>query len=139
MADDDAEDCLLVRDALQQTGHAVELRFVRDGDELFDYLSRQGEYAGARAAPRPDLILLDLKMPRMDGGAVLRRLKSHNRFRRIPVIALTTSTARSDIGFSYDAGVNSYLTKPVTFRALVDMMDRLVGYWLDLVELPPWE
>jgi len=135
MVDDDAEDCLLVRDALQEIGLPHELRFVRDGEELFDYLHRRGEYESPRQAPHPDLILLDLKMPKMDGREVLRALKSAE-FRRIPVVALTTSTARDDVEFSYAMGVNSYVTKPVTFRALVDIMNVLCRYWFEVVELP---
>jgi len=139
MADDDADDYLLVRDALRQTRHDFQLRFVRDGEELADYLFRRGRYADGQDAPRPDLILLDLKMPKKDGREVLQELKSHPRFRRIPIVALTTSTAEDDVAYSYDVGVNSYLTKPVTFRALVDMMDTLGKYWFELVELPPAE
>jgi len=139
MADDDADDCLLVRDALAATRHDYRLRFVRDGEELSDYLFRRGSYADGKDAPRPDLILLDLKMPKKDGREVLRELKAHPRFRRIPIVALTTSTAEDDVSYSYDVGVNSYLTKPVTFRALVDMMDTLGKYWFELVELPPVE
>jgi len=139
MADDDADDYLLVRDALRQTRHDFQLRFVRDGEELADYLFRRGRYADGQDAPRPDLILLDLKMPKKDGREVLQELKSHPRFRRIPIVALTTSMAEDDVAYSYDVGVNSYLTKPVTFRALVDMMDTLGKYWFELVELPPAE
>jgi len=139
MADDDADDYLLVRDALRQTRHDFQLRFVRDGEELIDYLFGRGRYADGQDAPRPDLILLDLKMPKKDGREVLQELKSHPRFRRIPIVALTTSTAEDDVAYSYDVGVNSYLTKPVTFRALVDMMDTLGKYWFELVELPPAE
>jgi CheY-like chemotaxis protein len=110
MADDDADDCLLVMDAMQELRLAHDLRFVHDGEELADYLYRRGEYANGQNAPRPDLILLDLKMPKKDGREVLRELKSDPRFRRIPVVALTSSTAADDVAFSYDAGVNSYVT-----------------------------
>ena len=136
MVDDDAEDCLLVRDALQEIGLPHDLRFVRDGEELFDYLCRRGEHENPLQAPHPDLILLDLKMPKMDGREVLRALKSDRQFRRIPVVALTTSMARDDVEFSYDMGVNSYVTKPVTFHALVDIMKVLCSYWFEVVELP---
>jgi CheY-like chemotaxis protein len=139
MADDDAEDCALVRDALGEVRLDHDLRFVRDGEELFDYLCCRGAYADGRKAPRPDLILLDLKMPKMDGREVLRAMKADHRFRRIPVVALTTSTAEDDIDFCYDTGVNSYVTKPVTFRALVDIMTVLSKYWFEVVELPPRE
>ncbi len=139
MADDDVEDCLLVRDALQEAGEPHELRHVRDGEELSDYLHHRGKYANGRDAPRPDLILLDLKMPKMDGREALQEIKSDPRFKRIPVVALTTSTAADDVSFSYEVGVNSYVTKPTTFRALVDLMSTLSKYWFELAELPPAE
>ena len=139
MADDDVEDCLLVRDALQEAGQPHQLRFVRDGEELFDYLYRCGDYADGRDVPRPDLILLDMKMPKKDGREVLQEIKSDPQFKRIPVVALTTSTAADDVGFSYEVGVNSYVTKPTTFRELVDLMNTLSKYWFELAELPPAE
>jgi CheY-like chemotaxis protein len=137
MADDDAEDCLLVRDALSEMGLPHDLRFVRDGEELFDYLRRTGEYEGGQNAPSPDLILLDLKMPRKDGRETLRELKTDPRWRKIPVVALTTSLASDDVDFSYGAGVNSYIAKPTSYRQLVKILDRLCKYWFEVVELPP--
>jgi CheY-like chemotaxis protein len=139
LADDDPEDCLLVRDALEEVGLEHDLRFVRDGEELLDYLCQREEFQTKPLAPRPDLILLDLKMPKMDGREVLRMLKSNPQFRQIPVVALTTSMAEDDVVFSYDKGVNSYITKPVTFRGLVDIMSVLCKYWFGIVELPPRE
>ena len=137
MADDDAEDCLLVRDALREAGRDCDLHFVRDGEELFDYLRHEGEFVDGRDAPWPDLILLDLKMPRKDGRETIRDLKADARFRGIPVVALTTSSARDDVEYSYDAGVNSYIAKPGTFRELVALLDVLGRYWFDAAELPP--
>ncbi len=137
MADDDADDRLLIREALRETCQDHDLQFVRDGEELTDYLNNRGSFANGQGAPFPDLILLDLKMPKMDGREVIRELKSDPRFRRIPVVALTTSTSEEDIFTSYDMGVNSYITKPVTFRGLVDMMSTITKYWLELVKLPP--
>ena len=137
MADDDAEDCLLLRDALCECEPQVDLRFVRDGEEMLDYLNRRGEYVDRRSAPTPDLILMDLKMPRMDGREAIRALKSDARLRRIPVIALTTSTAQDDVTACYDLGVNSYIPKPVTYRALVDIVQALCHYWFEMVQLPP--
>lgn len=139
MADDDVEDCLLVRDALEEACQPHQLRFVRDGEELSDYLHHRGEYANGRDAPRPDLILLDLKMPKKDGREVLQEIKSDPYFKRIPVVALTTSTAVDDVDFSYEVGVNSYITKPATFRELIDLMGTLSKYWFELAELPPTE
>ncbi len=136
MADDDADDCLLVREALVENGRDYDLRVVRDGEDLLDYLHRRGPYAPAGAAPLPDLILLDLKMPKMDGREALRELKGDARLKQIPVVVLTTSTDHGDIEYAYRMGVNSYLTKPVTFRALVDLMDTLAKYWFETVEPP---
>jgi CheY-like chemotaxis protein len=137
MADDDPEDCLLVRDAMREAGWSCDLRFVHDGEELFDYLRGRGEFAGSQAGPRPDLILLDLKMPRKDGREALRELKADPRYRQIPVIALTTSSASDDVECAYAAGVNAYVTKPSTFRELVKVVAALGKYWFEVVELPP--
>ena len=136
MVDDDSEDCLLVRDALLEIDHHCDLRFVRDGEELFDYLNHRGEYESVQSAPPPDLILMDLKMPKKDGRETLREIKVHPDFKQIPVVALTTSTSEDDIRFSYEVGANSYVTKPVTFRALVDTMQTLSKYWFEVAELP---
>lgn len=137
MADDDGEDCVLVGDALRAAGCACDLRFVHNGEELFDYLRHRGEYAEGRDVPRPDLILLDLKMPRKDGRETLRELKADPHWRRVPVVVLTTSTARDDVRFCYDLGVNAYLTKPASFRKLVDLLQRMTTFWFDVVQLPP--
>ncbi|MBN2475500.1 MAG: response regulator [Pirellulales bacterium] len=139
MADDDADDCMLVRDALDELQLPHQLYFVRDGEELADYLQRRGDYGDGRNAPCPDLILLDMKMPKRDGREAIQQLKSDPQLRRIPIVALTTSTAADDVQFSYDMGVNSYVTKPVTFRDLVAMMSILCTYWFELVELPRLE
>jgi CheY-like chemotaxis protein len=136
MADDDAEDCQLVRDALGEAGQSHDLRFVRDGEELFDYLRHLGEYESYSAAPRPDLILLDFKMPRKDGREALREIKADAQLRRIPVVVLTTSAVEDDITFSYDMGVNSFITKPTTFRQWVEIIKTLSKYWFEVVELP---
>ncbi len=137
MVDDDAEDCLLVRDALREAGRSCDVRFVRDGEELFDYLRHTGEYCQGYGAPWPDLILLDLKMPRKDGRESLGELKADPRCRRIPVVVLTSSTAESDVEFCYSLGANSYVTKPSGFRELVELLDVLGRYWFDVVLLPP--
>lgn len=136
MADDDREDCLLVQDAMKEAHFDCDLRFVRDGEELCEYLHRRGRYAGAEDVPRPDLILLDLKMPRKGGREVIGELKSDPRFLHIPIVALTTSMAADDIVGSYAVGVNSYIAKPATFRELVEVMEVLKRYWFELVKLP---
>jgi CheY-like chemotaxis protein len=137
MADDDAEDRQLVADALREGGFDHDLRCVRDGVELFDYLRRTGAFAEPGCAPRPDIILLDFKMPRKDGREVLAEIKADPQLRRIPVIALTTSNAEDDIGFSYDFGGNSYVSKPTSFREWVEIVRILSDYWFRVVELPP--
>jgi CheY-like chemotaxis protein len=137
MVDDDAEDCQLLSDALSETGRAHNLRFVRDGEEMFDYLRHRGEYEDERAAPRPDLILLDFKMPRKDGREALREIKADPQLRRIPVVALTTSTVAEEITFAYDAGANSFIAKPTTFRQWVEITKILSKYWFEVAQLPP--
>ncbi len=136
MADDDADDCLLVKAALRETNQPHDLRIVRDGQQLLDYLRRRGDYRQPLDAPRPHLVLLDLKMPRKDGREALAELKADARLRSIPIVVFTTSTARDDIAFCYRMGVNSYITKPATFRGIVELLTTLTKYWFELVELP---
>ncbi len=136
MAEDDADDRLLVKDALSECGLGNELRFVEDGEDLMDYLLQRGKHTGSDTAPRPGLILLDLNMPRKDGREVLREIRAHPDLRRIPVIAFTTSKADTDIGALYDLGANSFICKPVAFDALVNVMKTLSRYWFGIVELP---
>ena len=135
-ADDDADDRMLTRDALEESRVLNELRFVEDGEELMDYLRRNGKYANAAASPRPGLILLDLNMPKKDGREALKEIKSDPNFRRIPVVIMTTSKAEEDIFRSYDFGASSFITKPVTFDRLVELMRTLGEYWVEFVELP---
>lgn len=136
LADDDADDRMLAEDALRESRLANRLYMVGDGEEVLEFLRREGRHAGSQA-PRPGVILLDLNMPRKDGREVLRDLKSDPDLRQIPVIVLTTSKDEADIFLSYDQGVNSYITKPVTFGGLVEVMNALGRYWFQLVELPP--
>jgi CheY-like chemotaxis protein len=137
MADDDADDRQLTREALEDARLINDIRFVENGEELLDYLRHQGKYAPPAEAPRPGLILLDLNMPRKDGRVVLKELKQDPDLRTIPVVVLTTSKSDEDIYRSYDLGVNSYIVKPVTFEALVDILQTLEKYWFEIVELPP--
>lgn len=135
MADDDADDRLLAQDALAESKIPSELHFVENGEDLMDYLNRRGKYSGA-LAPRPGLILLDLNMPKKDGREALKEIKANPDLRRIPVVILTTSQADTDIAQIYDIGANSFITKPVSFDALVNVM-RIIGvYWFETVELP---
>lgn len=136
MADDDADDRMLTRDALDESRVLNELRFVEDGEELMDYLTRKGKFANAEDAPRPGLILLDLNMPKKDGREALKEIKSDPNLRRIPVVIMTTSKAEEDVFRSYDFGASSFITKPVTFDRLVELMRTLGEYWVEFVELP---
>jgi CheY-like chemotaxis protein len=136
LAEDDADDRLLVREALAEGRVVNELRCVEDGEELIDYLRRRGRYADPEESPRPGLVLLDLNMPRKDGREALREIKADPDLKRIPVVVMTTSKAEEDIFRSYDLGASSYITKPVTFERLVELMKVLGRYWIEFVELP---
>jgi two-component system, response regulator len=137
LAEDDADDRLMVEDALREDHLNNELRFVEDGEELMDYLLRRGKYSDPATAPRPGLILLDLNMPRKDGREALREIKANPALRQIPVVVLTTSKAEEDVFRTYDLGVNSFISKPVSFDGLVAVMKALGRYWFEFVELPP--
>jgi CheY-like chemotaxis protein len=136
MADDDADDRNMTKEALEESRLTNEFRVVENGEELMDYLRRQGKYADSDSSPRPGVILLDLNMPRMDGREALKEIKADPELRRIPVVILTTSKAEEDIYRTYDLGANSYITKPVTFDGLVEVMRGLGRYWVEIVELP---
>ncbi len=139
MADDDPDDREFTRQALIASRVANEIHFVEDGRQLLDYLRGRGPYTAPGSAPRPGIILLDLNMPRMDGREALKEIKADPGLRQIPVVVLTTSRAEEDILRSYDLGANSFITKPVTFEGLVDVMGELGRYWFQLVELSPPE
>lgn len=136
MADDDEDDCLLAREALAASRLPIELRFVKDGEELMDYLYRRANYAEDETCPRPGLILLDLNMPKKDGREALQEIKAEPSLRQIPVVVMTTSKEQEDIYSIYDLGANSFITKPVTFSSLVEVMKTLGKYWFEIVELP---
>jgi CheY-like chemotaxis protein len=137
LADDDEEDRELTREALEDARLANEMKFVVDGQDLMDYLRRAGRYADPDVdAPRPGIILLDLNMPKKDGREALAEIKADESLRRIPVVVLTTSKDEEDVFRTYDLGVNSFITKPVTFAGLVEVMRTWTRYWFELVELP---
>jgi len=136
MADDDADDRMLTKDALTESRVLNDFRFVEDGEELLDYLKGRGAYADREAAPKPGLILLDLNMPRKDGREALKEIKADPELRRIPIVVMTTSKAEEDIYRSYDLGASSFITKPVTFDRLVELMKTMGQYWVEFVELP---
>ena len=135
MADDDEDDRLLTQDALAESGMQARLFFVADGVELLDYLRhRAGQ---TPETPAPDLLLLDLNMPRLDGRAALAHIKNDPRLKTLPIVVLSTSNAASDINYCYRNGANSYITKAVSFEGMVDAMRNLGHYWAETVQLPP--
>ncbi len=136
VADDDLDDCLLIKDALVEARLANDLHFVHDGEELLDYLYRRDQYTEPINSPRPGLILLDLNMPKKDGREALQEIKTVAHLRQIPIVVLTTSKAEEEIYHSYDLGASSFIAKPVTFATLVDLMKTLGRYWFEIVELP---
>ncbi len=135
LADDDEEDRELARDALQDSRLANEMKFVYDGEDLLDYLRHRGRWSDEES-PRPGIILLDLNMPKKDGREALQEIKSDDSLRRIPVVVLTTSKDEADVLSTYDLGVSSFISKPVTFGGLVDVMKTWTRYWFEIVELP---
>ena len=135
MADDDDDDFMLTQKALNESKLLNRLIRVHDGEELLEYLHRKGKYT-AKNAPRPGVILLDLNMPRKDGREALREIKSDDALRNIPVVVFTTSKAEEDIYKTYQLGANSFITKPVTFENLTEVMRSLGNYWFEIVELP---
>lgn len=138
ICDDDEDDRMLTSQALEQAHISNSLRFVEDGEQLLDYLYQRAKYAGETGkAPRPGLILLDLNMPKMDGREALKVIKGDKTLQDIPIVVLSTSRLDQDIIRSYQLGVNSFITKPVTFTGLVEAMNVLGRYWLEIVELPP--
>ncbi len=132
VADDDQDDCQIIKEALQESRLINQLHFVHNGEELLAYLKHKSE----KGHPLPGLILLDLNMPKMDGREALKELKGNPKLRQIPVVVLTTSKAEEDIFRTYDLGVNSFITKPIAFDSLVTIMRELGRYWFEIVELP---
>jgi CheY-like chemotaxis protein len=137
MADDDDDDYLLTRKALHESKLLNKLCRVKDGEELLDYLKCRGQYKDNTESSRPGVILLDLNMPKKDGREALKDIKSDPDLKDIPVVVFTTSKAEEDIYKSYQLGVNSFITKPVTFEGLLQVMKTLGKYWFEIVELPP--
>ena len=136
IADDDAEDRMLILDALKESRLKNNVQCVENGEELLSYLNNNGPYADKKKYPTPGIILLDLNMPKKDGREALKEIKADKELRSIPIIILTTSKAEEDILKTYNLGISSFITKPVTFSAMVDVMTTLKKYWLEIVELP---
>ena len=136
LADDDEEDRMMTCDALAESRLSNDIYCVSDGEDLMDYLYHRGKYAPPAKSPRPGLILLDLNMPKKDGREALREIKADPSLRQIVVVVLTTSKADEDILRSYDSGASSFITKPVTFDGLVELLKGMGRYWFEIVELP---
>jgi CheY-like chemotaxis protein len=136
MADDDADDRMMTGKALELSRGGRDLRFVGDGDELMDYLTRRHKYADPLTSPRPGIILLDLNMPKKGGHAALEEIKTNPKIRGIPIVVLTTSNVEEDIQLSYDRGASSFITKPNTYQGLVEAMKCFDEYWSEIATLP---
>jgi two-component system, chemotaxis family, response regulator Rcp1 len=134
LVEDSPSDVLLTREALRDARIANDLSVARDGEEAMEYLRQEGEHAGK---PRPDIVILDLNLPRMDGREVLREIKGDDSLRRIPVIILTTSSSDRDIGECYDSHANCFLTKPIDFEEFIDVVRSMEHFWISVVRLPP--
>ena len=135
IADDDTDDRLFIEKAFRQNGYTQAITFVEDGEELMEYLYCYGRYS-EQSAPWPNLLILDLNMPRKNGFQALSEIKDDPKLRRLPVVVMTTSSADEDVLKTYNLGVNSFVTKPFNFNRLVEMVDALKTYWLDTVKLP---
>ena len=136
LVEDDPGDQELTRRALQNDVLKNELHIVNDGEEALDYMLRRGEYADPESSPRPDLVLLDLNMPKLGGREVLEELKQHEELAVIPIVVLTTSQQESDIIRSYGLGCSSYIQKPVDMDQFIDVVRKLRNYWFEVVTLP---
>lgn len=136
VVEDDPDDRLLLLEAFAENKLSHDLRMVSDGEELMEYLTHCGRYADPGSAPRPALILLDLNMPKRDGREVLKQIRSHPKLSSVPVVIMSTSRERADILNAYKMGVSSFITKPLSFEKLVDMIGTFCKYWFQVVELP---
>lgn len=136
MADDDPDDCLLVREALADCGRSVDFRWVQDGVDLLEYLRRQGKYVSGVSAPWPDVLLLDLNMPRKDGREALREIRADPLLNHLPIVILSTSKAPTDIDRAYDLGANTFVTKPATYDGMISTLCSILDYWLESTRSP---
>lgn len=137
LAEDRLDDQILIMKALCQSRILNDVHLVKDGEELLEYLYHRREYSEWAKAPRPDLILLNLYLPKLDGAEAIQVIKADSDLRRIPIVVLSSSKSEQDIRRSYELGASSYLTKPATFELLVEAINTLGEYWFDIVELPP--
>lgn len=136
IAEDDEDDYMLTMEAFKEANVKIDVVWVKDGEELMDYLSTTRAALGKGNAVTPGLILLDLNMPKKDGREALQEIKDNSEFRKIPVVILTTSKADFDIAHTYDLGVNSFIQKPVRFSEFVNVIKVFTHYWFHIVSLP---
>jgi len=134
LVEDNPGDARLTQEALKESKMLNHLHHVRDGVEAMEFLRREGRYT---EAPIPDIILLDLNLPRKDGREVLAELKGMPRLKNIPVVVLTTSDAEQDILMSYNLHANCYITKPVDLEKFIEIVQGIENFWLSIVKLPP--
>ncbi|MEM9734439.1 MAG: response regulator [Pseudomonadota bacterium] len=137
VADDDADDRMLISEALEESKLRNPVDFCEDGVDLLEYLRREGRWEHLKHEQLPGLILLDLNMPRMDGRTALEKIRADEALKRIPIVILTTSKSEEDIIRTYNTGVNSFITKPVTFDGLMNVVSAVKQYWFEIVALPP--
>jgi CheY-like chemotaxis protein len=136
MVEDDPDDIYLIGEAIDECQMNAQIYIVEDGEQMLDYLHQKGNYSDPDLAPRPDLILLDLNMPRKDGREALAELKEEPDLRGIPVVVLTTSSAERDMKDSYAKGASGFVTKPVSFSGLREAVCKIGDYWIRTVQLP---
>jgi two-component system response regulator len=137
LVEDNAADVKITQRAWRESGAAVDLRVVRDGEEALDYLLRRGPHAADPDWRPPDLILLDLNLPRLTGREVLEKVRATPALRAVPVVVLTTSHRPEDVRALYAAGANTYIEKPQDFRRFVQVLQTIQAYWLEAALLPP--
>ena len=136
VADDDEDDRMLIADAFEESMLNNPVDFVNDGEQLMQYLRKEGPYADSKDVPLPGIILLDLNMPKKDGRTALKEIREDEQLRKIPIVVLTTSKSEEDILKTYNLGVNSFITKPVTFDGLVEVVRVIGKYWIEIVAIP---
>jgi len=136
LVEDNPADQELIRRAMDKVAVRKELRIVGDGEEALDYLFRRGKYRAPANSPRPDLLLLDLNLPRVNGYQVLEEIRADSKLRPMPIIVLTTSRQEKDINRSYELGCNSFITKPVGLDQLIGLFQDIEKYWFETAILP---
>jgi CheY-like chemotaxis protein len=137
LIEDNPADVEIAMEAFRRSHKGNRIFVCRDGEEALDFLYQRGRFSKPGSAPRPDLILLDLNLPRKSGAEVLDQVKRSDQTRMIPVVVLTTSDRDEDVARCYKLGANSYLTKPVQFEDCLKLVDEIQQYWLDVSKLPP--